>query len=320
MQSLFAKPEATRSVAAPRISAWRVASAALAVVFLATLAVIATLVVPRYYELNSTVATLNAEVAHLRQEQTMPSVVLQRHRDSICYIYASYVIDRPEGMEGPEQVQFRMAGSGFVVADGLIATNRHVLQPLGGDANGYLKAGGQARLQKLVAYFPGLQQPVFLHGIEFSRTADLAVAHFDSPQDAAPMAPLPLTAHAPTPGDSIVVIGYPLGAIGMAAKSPEAVYEKLALRPESIDVVDNLASMSLIRPSATYGHVGDVVGDKLIYDAPTAHGGSGGPVFNSLGEVVAVNTAYMNGFAGGTIGFSVSELRSLVARAQSRPR
>ena len=26
----------------------------------------------------------------------------------------------------------------------------------------------------------------------------------------------------------------------------------------------------MIRPSATVGHLGDVVGDKLIYDAPTA--------------------------------------------------
>jgi S1-C subfamily serine protease len=72
----------------------------------------------------------------------------------------------------------------------------------------------------------------------------------------------------------------------------------------------------LIRPSATCGHLGDVVGDKLIYDAPTAHGGSGGPVFDSKGQVIGVNSAYLDGFSGGTMGISVQTLRPLIAAAQ----
>ena len=52
----------------------------------------------------------------------------------------------------------------------------------------------------------------------------------------------------------------------------------------------------MIRPSATYGHLGDVVGDKLIYDAPTAHGGSGGPVFNSQAEVIGINNRDLRTF------------------------
>jgi serine protease Do len=59
-----------------------------------------------------------------------------------------------------------------------------------------------------------------------------------------------------------------------------------------------------------------VVGDKLIYDAPTAHGGSGGPVFNSKGEVIGVNSAYMDGFSGGTMGVSVESLRALLANVK----
>ena len=53
-----------------------------------------------------------------------------------------------------------------------------------------------------------------------------------------------------------------------------------------------------------------MVGDKLIYDAPTAHGGSGGPVFNTKGEVIRVNSAYRDGFSGGTLGVSVESLRA----------
>ena len=63
---------------------------------------------------------------------------------------------------------------------------------------------------------------------------------------------------------------------------------------------------------------GDVVGDKLIYDAPTAHGGSGGPVFDSRGQVIGINSAYLDGFSGGTLGISVQALRPLIQAAQKR--
>ena len=66
--------------------------------------------------------------------------------------------------------------------------------------------------------------------------------------------------------------------------------------------------------------LGDVVEDKLIYDAPTAQGGSGGPVFNSQGQVIGVNAAYIDGFAGGTLGISVNALKPLIAEAQKGPR
>jgi hypothetical protein len=88
------------------------------------------------------------------------------------------------------------------------------------------------------------------------------------------------------------VIGYPMGIAGMVAKSPSGIYERMAYRHNDINAASELAALSLIRPSTTCGHLGDVVGDKLIYDAPTAHGGSGGPVFNTKGEVIGVNSAY----------------------------
>jgi len=110
-----------------------------------------------------------------------------------------------------------------------------------------------------------------------------------------------------------------MGVLGMVAKSPTAVYERLALRHDDQNAASELAALSLIRPSATCGHLGDVVGDKLIYDAPTAHGASGGPVFNSQGEVIGVNAAYIDGFSGGTLGVSVRALRPLIVSAQAKP-
>jgi len=106
--------------------------------------------------------------------------------------------------------------------------------------------------------------------------------------------------------------------LGMVAKSPPAVYDRLAYRKDDVGAASELAALSLIRPSATYGHLGDVVGEKLVYDAPTAHGGSGGPVFDSHGEVIGVNAAYIDGFSGGTLGISVKALRPLIAVAEKK--
>jgi hypothetical protein len=109
-----------------------------------------------------------------------------------------------------------------------------------------------------------------------------------------------------------------MGVLGMVAKSPAAVYERLAYRRDDMNAANELAALSLIRPSATCGHLGDVVGDKLIYDAPTAHGGSGGPVFNSHGEVIGINSDYIDGFSGGTLGVSVQALKPVMDAAQKR--
>ena len=110
-----------------------------------------------------------------------------------------------------------------------------------------------------------------------------------------------------------------MGIAGMVAKSPTGIYQRLAYRHNDISAASELAALSLIRPSTTCGHLGDIVGEKLIYDAPTAHGGSGGPVFNTTGEVIGVNSAYMDGFSGGTIGVSVTALRPLIAAAEKKP-
>jgi hypothetical protein len=40
-------------------------------------------------------------------------------------------------------------------------------------------------------------------------------------------------------------------------------------------------------------------------------------VFNSRGEVIGVNAAYIDGFSGGTLGVSVRALKPLIAAAKS---
>ena len=80
-------------------------------------------------QLAEMVARLSAEVSRLSQEQAMPSVVVTRHRDSICYIYALYTLRPGARTRYGRLPRTRVSGTGFVVANGLIATNRHVVQP-----------------------------------------------------------------------------------------------------------------------------------------------------------------------------------------------
>ncbi len=274
-------------------------------------------------DLEQQVHALTAQVEQLKQDQAMPAVVLNRYRNSIGYIYGVYQVGFPN--QRP-MVRARVSGTGFLVGKGLVATNRHVAEPWYGDteAEKLIDHGATGMLESLVIFFPGSPTPVNLLPASVSKTSDLAVLRTDLQSDhesdaVRGLAVLPLAKSPGAPGQLVTVIGYPMGIAGMVAKSPTGIYERMAYRHNDINAASELAALSLIRPSTTCGHLGDVVGDKLIYDAPTAHGGSGGPVFNTKGEVIGVNSAYMDGFSGGTLGVSVDSLRPLLQEAQ-KPR
>ena len=266
-------------------------------------------------DLQKQVHELTAQVEQLKQEQSMPAVVLNRYRNSIGYIYGVYQVGFPN--ERPA-IRARVSGTGFLIGDGLLATNRHVAEPWYGDpeAEKLMHEGASAMLESLIVFFPGSPTPLNLSPSAASKTSDLAVVRIENEDAVRDLAVLPLAKSAGSPGQLVTVIGYPMGIAGMVAKSPTGIYERLAFRHNDISAASELAALSLIRPSTTCGHLGDVVGDKLIYDAPTAHGGSGGPVFNARGEVIGVNSAYMDGFTGGTLGVSVESLRPLLETAQ----
>jgi S1-C subfamily serine protease len=268
-------------------------------------------------DLQKRVRELTAEVEQLKQEQSMPAVVLNRYRNSIGYIYGVYQVGFPNRRPN---IRARVSGTGFLVGDGLVATNRHVAEPWFGDseAQKLIDEGALGTIENLVIFFPGSPTPVNMVPGAVSKTSDLAVLRPEDANAIHGLAALPLAKTTGAPGQLVTVIGYPMGIAGMVAKSPSGIYERLAYRHSDINAASELAALSLIRPSTTCGHLGDVVGDKLIYDAPTAHGGSGGPVFNSKGEVIGVNSAYMDGFSGGTLGVSVESLRPLLQQSQSQ--
>jgi serine protease Do len=303
----------------PICKLWQYTLQATAGIFLILSAVLIahyyTAAAPPPSNLQQQVQSLSNEVQELKQEQAMPTLVLNRYRDSICYIFGTFRV----GYDGQRpSLRARISGTGFLVGDHLVATNRHVAEPWYQDPDSmyYVHRGAKPKLEKLLAFFPGQAEPVDLTPVQLSEQGDLAIASINQPAAVRSLRPLPLAETSPAPGELVAVVGYPMGVLGMVAKAPSAVYERLAYRPDDQSAASELAALSLIRPSATCGHLGDVVGDKLIYDAPTAHGGSGGPVFNSKGEVIGVNAAFLDGFSGGTLGVSVRALRPLIAAAE----
>jgi S1-C subfamily serine protease len=272
---------------------------------------------PQPSDLQQQVHALTKQVEQLEQDRGMPALVLNKYRNSIGYIYGVYQVGFPN--QRPT-VRARVSGTGFIVANGLLATNRHVAEPWYGDpeAEALIHRGAAGALESLVVFFPGSPTAVDLSPVAVSSQRDLAVLRAADSPVIRGLAPLPLAKFPALPGELVTVIGYPMGIAGMVAKSPSGIYERLAYRHNDITAASELAALSLIRPSATFGHLGDMVGDKLIYDAPTAHGGSGGPVFNSKGEVIGVNSAYMDGFTGGTLGVAVESLRPLLEAAQKQ--
>ncbi len=274
-------------------------------------------------ELNGAVSRLSAKLSQVENEQAMPATVLRRHRNAICYIYAVYTMEWPaKAVERRLEHHTRVSGTGFLVASDLVASNRHVMEPWFEDDDDaeQIRAGAKPKLEKLVAFFPGMMDPVKLGDIRVSMDQDLAVARLTEGPLPDAIQPMPLAEKISEPGDPVIVVGYPLGVSAMLAKTPSNLYRRLASSKDTIHVASELAANAMIRPSATCGHLGDIVDQKLIYDAPTAQGGSGGPVFNSHGEVIAVNAAYIDGFSGGTIGISALALKPLIASSMAHRR
>lgn len=151
-------------------------------------------------------------------------------------------------------------GSGFFVEDDRIVTNRHVLE-------------GAYRAE--VHSSSGAVFPV--KGVlAVDAEGDIALLKIDAP--APPVRPLPLDKTSPQEGESIVVIGNPLGLEGSVTNG----------------------IVSAVRDIPTFGRI-------IQITAPISSGSSGSPVVNMQGQVIGIATLQITG--GQSVNFAIPSER-----------
>ena len=115
-------------------------------------------------------------------------------------------------------------------------------------------------------------------------------------------------------------MGYPTGLRSMLAQSGDAFIEELQNTENTgfWSVAARLAETGQIAPLASRGIVGQVSPATIVYDAETTHGGSGGPVLDINGSVVAVNAAILPEYGGSNLGIPAAKTRALLEIAGLR--
>lgn len=229
---------------------------------------------------------------------------------------ASYAVS-VNGRGGLLLVEY--TGTGFLVdGQGYLITNKHVTTPweVSREYQPILRAGYIPRLYLFQVFFPNQNRPLQAEIIDHSDTEDVALLYANvSGLDIQPL----LCQEDPDRlqvGETVLVLGYPTGFDVLLARLSEQDLADIFGREDlSFDqMACQLARRNLIQPVATRGMCGRVSGGKIIYDAQTAIGGSGAPVFGSDGKVVAINTALLKGFPGTNFGIPIEEGLKLLYR------
>jgi S1-C subfamily serine protease/DNA-binding response OmpR family regulator len=207
-------------------------------------------------------------------------------------------------------LQLDIFGTGFLVArDGRLLTNHHVAEPWWGneELKPLLDRGASAFAASYTAYFPGASQGIAAKLDRTSPDADLATLKLQTPAPPhTALLELDDRSNASVSGDPVVLIGYPTGIEGILARAGSDITHQVVENAHEVtQVVSQMAAQNLIRPTTTQGHIGDVLKDKIVYDAATTSGGSGAPLFNRDGKVIGVNFAMLNDFGGSNLAVPV---------------
>jgi hypothetical protein len=93
-------------------------------------------------------------------------------------------------------------------------------------------------------------------------------------------------------GKTVVMMGYPSGPDRLLALLDDAESRGIQQRYGSLDaLLGYLAENRRIQPLTTQGSITDLDVRRIAYDARTAEGGSGAPLFGPSGRIIGVNFA-----------------------------
>ena len=214
------------------------------------------------------------------------------------------------------EVRADFFGTGFIVGDGTILTNHHVVQPWWKDdeLSSVLSQGLDPGIGEMIAYFPETTTGVNVSIAEISEEADLAVVKGDLSGLKRPILKTDARKQAAVSGEALISLGYATGINAMLARAGEEAVKEIAKASggDPDRVVDELVRRKLIRPLVTQGHIGDVFADKIVYDAQTTSGSSGGPLINKDGRVIGVTFAVVKGFGGSNFGVPIRYAQPLL--------
>ena len=288
-------------------------------------------------DLDSRLKETDLRIGRLESESRVAQQIVRDYSNSVCLLYSVIgFYDKKNGAQlrfagvdangdplmdesgnpivttegNGRAVHAHVFGTGFLVdSAGHILTNHHVLEPWWHN-NELIPVRGdafEATVLYLHAYFPGsdVALPVRVEGLR--EDVDLGLASVTLAKNHPKPVPIEKQLSSAS-GSAIVLMGYPTAVEGILARIDESTLKEIAQASAhgTEDLVQELARRKLIRPLATQGHLGVVAADRLVYDAQTTSGGSGGPVFNNDGKVIGVNFAMLTGFSGSNFAVPIS--------------
>jgi S1-C subfamily serine protease len=217
---------------------------------------------------------------------------------------------------GPE-VHVDVFGTGFLAsASGQILTNHHVAEPWwqNDDLKEMLDQGLEPVIADMTAYFPGVAHGIAINTEKISSAADVAVVKGNVSELGIKQIALADGRRSTVSGGPVVLLGYPTALDAILARAGAETLQSIATASKGDPklVMEELARRNLIRPITTQGHIGDVLPDKIVYDAQTTSGGSGGPLFNNEGKVIGINFAMVREFGGSNFAIPVGYGKSLL--------
>lgn len=268
-----------------------------------------------YFYVQSVRLTQTVEKIHVFEiERSVAENVIRKYSNGICLIQGTfYFFDEETGEplmmmgKGPRGMN-EYTGTGFLVSkDGLILTNRHVAEPWWEmEVSPYIQLGPtvKPKVEEFRAFFPGIKEPFTLKIEKISEEVDLALLRIDTRGENIPVLELDATGKGAVVGESIILLGYPAGIHAIFAKTDPHVVKQLLNLP-FLRLAEELSKWGLIRPLPTQGHLSDIMKNRIVYDAQTTSGGSGGPIFNNKGKVIGITYGIFPGFRGSNFGVPI---------------